>query len=294
MEKVEDGKERSMMEKDVQTRSKRACAICGNPLPPGRPRYCSEACEKTYAQQREKSRTGKKPRLPPFRMLTCPICGTVEQRHIKSKLCAACQAEKDKKTYAEFVSRSRAGKSRKIGEKYPCEACGKLYVLCSGKQRYCKDCAENEVGAHVRQAAIDRYNEAKDVDPEFLRKRQERRAKADEETRMCVVCGKSFVSSPNLRLYCSKECQEKGTRAQSRESDKERTRKEPRDRGNPSPIARARLSVGLTQAQLAKAVGVKPQQIGNWERGLRNPKLDALKKMADALGCDLSDLMKSS
>ena len=209
MEKVEAGKERSMMENDVQTRSKRACAICGKPLPPGRPRYCSESCEKAYTQQREKSRTGKKPRLPPFRMLTCPICGTVEQRHIKSKLCAACQAEKDKKTYAEFVSRSRAGKSRKIGEKYPCEACGQLYVLCSGKQRYCKDCAEKEVGAHVRQAAIDRYNEAKAGDPDFLRKRQERREKADEETRMCVVCGKSFVSSTNLRLYCSKECQEK-------------------------------------------------------------------------------------
>ena len=282
-----------MIEKDVQTRSKRTCAICGKPLPPGRPRYCSEDCEKAYAQQREKSRTGKNPRLPPFRMLTCPICGTVEQRHIKSKLCAACQAEKDKKTQAEFVSRSRAGKSRKIGEKYPCEACGQLYVLCGGKQRYCKDCAEKEVGAHYRQAAIDRYNEAKAEDPDFLRKRQERRAKVAEETRMCVVCGKNFVTSTNLRLYCSKECQEKGTHAQNRESDKARTRKAPRDRGTLSPIARARLSVGLTQAQLAQAVGVKPQQIGNWERGLRNPKLDALKKMADALGCDLSDLMKS-
>lgn len=291
MENVEVEKGQNMIEKDVQTRSKRACAICEKPLPPGRPRYCSEACEKAYAQQREKSRTGKKPRLPPFRMLTCPICGTIEQRHIKSKLCAACQAEKDKKTYAEFVSRSRAGKSRKIGEKYPCEACGQLYVLCSGKQRYCKDCAEKEVGAHVRQAAIDRYNEAKAVDPDFLRKRQERRAKADEETRMCVVCGKIFVSSTNLRLYCSKECQEKGTRAQSRESDKERTRKEPRDRGNPSPIARARLSVGLTQAQLAQAVGVLPQQIGSWERGERRPKLDALTRIAQACRCSVNELI---
>ena len=102
MEKVEAGKELSMMEKDVQTRSKRACAICGKPLPPGRPRYCSEACEKAYTQQREKSRTGKKPRLPPFRMLTCPICGTVEQRHIKSNLCSACQDEKNKKNITNY------------------------------------------------------------------------------------------------------------------------------------------------------------------------------------------------
>ena len=54
------------------------------------------------------------------------------------------------------------------------------------------------------------------------------------------------------------------------------------------------MAVGMTQAQLAQAIGVKPQQVGNWERGLRNPKIDALQRMAGALGCDLSDLMKSS
>ena len=71
-------------------------------------------------------------------------------------------------------------------------------------------------------------------------------------------------------------------------------RRGPRARGNESPITAARMAAGMTQAQLAEAIGVKPQQIGNWERGLRNPKLDALQRMADALGCDLSDLMKSS
>lgn len=71
-------------------------------------------------------------------------------------------------------------------------------------------------------------------------------------------------------------------------------RRGPRGRGTQSPITRARMAAGMTQAQLAEAIGVKPQQIGNWERGIRNPKLDALKKMSDALGCDLSDLMKLS
>lgn len=71
-------------------------------------------------------------------------------------------------------------------------------------------------------------------------------------------------------------------------------RKSPRKRGTQSPITTARMAAGMTQAQLALAIGVKPQQIGNWERGIRNPKIDALQKMADALGCDLSDLMKSS
>lgn len=71
-------------------------------------------------------------------------------------------------------------------------------------------------------------------------------------------------------------------------------RKAPRRRGTQSPITSARMAAGMTQAQLAQAIGVKPQQVGNWERGLRNPKIDALQRMADALGCDLSDLMESS
>ena len=67
-------------------------------------------------------------------------------------------------------------------------------------------------------------------------------------------------------------------------------RKEPRNRGNTSPITRARMAAGMTQAQLGEAIGVKPQQIGNWERGIRNPKIHALKKMADVLECSVDDL----
>ena len=60
------------------------------------------------------------------------------------------------------------------------------------------------------------------------------------------------------------------------------TRSGPRQRGNESPITVARMAAGMTQARLAQAIGVKPQQVGNWERGMRNPKIDALKRMADA------------
>ena len=69
-------------------------------------------------------------------------------------------------------------------------------------------------------------------------------------------------------------------------------RKSPRNTGNTSAIARARMAAGMTQAQLAEAIGVKPQQVGSWERGLRNPKLDALNRIAVALGCELTDLLK--
>ena len=53
----------------------------------------------------------------------------------------------------------------------------------------------------------------------------------------------------------------------------------------------ARLAKGLTQAQLAEAIGVKPTQIANWEQGTRKPKVGALMKIADALGIDWTTLI---
>jgi transcriptional regulator with XRE-family HTH domain len=60
---------------------------------------------------------------------------------------------------------------------------------------------------------------------------------------------------------------------------------------NDSLIAQARLAKGLTQAQLAEAIGVKPTQIANWEQGTRKPKVGALMKIADALGIDWTTLI---
>lgn len=68
-------------------------------------------------------------------------------------------------------------------------------------------------------------------------------------------------------------------------------RKSPRNTGNESPIARQRMAAGITQAQLAEAVGVKPQHIGRWERGERKPKLEPLMKIAKVIGCKVDDLL---
>ncbi len=67
-------------------------------------------------------------------------------------------------------------------------------------------------------------------------------------------------------------------------------RKKPRGSGS-SPIARARLDADLTQAQLAERIGVTPAQISNWETGFRRPKLEALKKIAEATGTTLEQLI---
>lgn len=59
-------------------------------------------------------------------------------------------------------------------------------------------------------------------------------------------------------------------------------------------IKAARRAAGLTQAELAQKLGVTPQTVSQYERGLINPKIETLQKFADALGVDawnLSDPM---
>ena len=58
-------------------------------------------------------------------------------------------------------------------------------------------------------------------------------------------------------------------------------------------IKNVRIKSGMTQAKLAEILGIPYQSIGQWERGLRNPKYDTLQKIADALNIDLNDLIES-
>lgn len=53
----------------------------------------------------------------------------------------------------------------------------------------------------------------------------------------------------------------------------------------------ARKKAGFTQIELAEKIGVAQQQLARWETGGRNPKLDALRKIATACGVPLDDLI---
>ena len=51
-----------------------------------------------------------------------------------------------------------------------------------------------------------------------------------------------------------------------------------------------RLKRGLTQHTLAEKTGLNPQQIVRYEHGRSQPMLDALTRLAKALGCSLDEL----
>lgn len=57
-------------------------------------------------------------------------------------------------------------------------------------------------------------------------------------------------------------------------------------------IKKVRLEKHLTQKELGKKIGgVSQQQIGQWETGKANPKIETIRKIAAALGVFMSDLV---
>lgn len=61
---------------------------------------------------------------------------------------------------------------------------------------------------------------------------------------------------------------------------------------NDSPIARMRIARGMTQQQLADAIGVKQKDVTRWERGVYSPRVEKLQQIAAALQCKLEDLVR--
>ncbi|WP_041752373.1 helix-turn-helix domain-containing protein [Pseudomonas protegens] len=61
-------------------------------------------------------------------------------------------------------------------------------------------------------------------------------------------------------------------------------------KGFPSRLVRLRADAGMTQRDLAKASGLSVPQIGRYEMGTSQPRMTALVKLANALGCEVEKL----
>lgn len=148
-------------------------------MPEGRRCYCSDECLKQARREQARASQVTSERVGTYRDLVCPVCGKTERRSIKSKLCSDCQAELDERHNLEYRQRRTRGLSRKIGLRYPCDNCGALYVLTSGRQRYCPECAKTVVAEHVRAAARERYrkNYGTPEGREYLNSRRRKKPK---------------------------------------------------------------------------------------------------------------------
>jgi transcriptional regulator with XRE-family HTH domain len=57
-------------------------------------------------------------------------------------------------------------------------------------------------------------------------------------------------------------------------------------------VRRERLHRGLTQDKLAEDAGMRRSYLSDLERGVRNPSVDALGRLAVALGVEAADLLR--
>ena len=55
-------------------------------------------------------------------------------------------------------------------------------------------------------------------------------------------------------------------------------------------IAAARVNKGMKQFEAAKALGVMPQTLRNWEKGKTFPKASYLTKLCDLYGVSTDDI----
>lgn len=63
-----------------------------------------------------------------------------------------------------------------------------------------------------------------------------------------------------------------------------------RDEAFPAWLAAAMRSRGLSQAQLARTMGVREAQVSRWRRGLAVPTVQSLQRLAEALGVSRATL----
>lgn len=56
-------------------------------------------------------------------------------------------------------------------------------------------------------------------------------------------------------------------------------------------IVRARNRLDITDAELARRVGVTRSTVHDWVHGEHEPTLASLRKLAEALECDVGELM---
>lgn len=154
-----------------------------------------------------------------LRERVCSRCGASFLGYPRSKYCSSCQKEAQKEIQRKSRERKKTGKTRSIGSVDICQDCGCQYVVASGLQKYCPDCAKivvpENIRSHKRQYM--RKNKAK-----YSELQSERRSMR----RICVICGKVF-DSKTCTNTCSDQCRKEQKRRLQVEIDVKRGKASP-------------------------------------------------------------------
>ncbi len=176
----------------------RICKYCGKQYDgdPG-----SSCCPQCVVEQRKTS----------VRQRICVECGRSFCGGPAARRCPECRAERIREQNRRY---KREGPQRRRGSTDYCVRCGKPYIVESGTQHYCPECAPGAYRELDRAASL-RW-ERENTTPE--ERKQVRQAASAE--RICAVCGKAFVPR-DASITCSKECSRALAKARNAQFEQE-------------------------------------------------------------------------
>ena len=140
---------------------------------------------------------------------TCETCGMSYTGYPKSVYCPSCMDKRKRIQKKEYQERTKAGTARTIGSTDICRTCGEEFIVNSGRQLYCKKCAEAAIKQVSREKARARYYANKE-------RYKERKKKLLENRKVCRVCEKKIAGRSS---YCSEECRKIGRSMSSARSN---------------------------------------------------------------------------
>ena len=124
---------------------RKICKYCGKPYDGGRDTSACKDCVKA----RRQTTLGQR---------LCKACGEVFVGGPRAWYCPKCRSERKRDQMAAY---KRNGAARPLGSVDRCEACGHEYIVTGGLQRYCQDCAKDELKKIDRQQSKE-WNAAHD------------------------------------------------------------------------------------------------------------------------------------
>lgn len=174
------------------------CVACGKVFATNRTEQAK--CDDCLAASRS---TTLRPR-------TCRTCGATFPGGPRAWYCPLCRAERQKAREKKY---RLVGYSRHLGDIDTCLICGGEYVICSGLQKYCPDCAPEAVREIDREQTV-RWN----MENDYYAKRRE---KPRSGIKICAVCGKEMTPGTPT-VTCSPACAAAHRKAAQRRADEKR------------------------------------------------------------------------
>lgn len=185
---------------------RRVCKYCGREYEGDPNGVCCPDCA---AAQRKTS----------IRERVCCVCGKTFPGGPSARYCPECRRERQKEINRRH---KKNGPARKLGSTDLCAVCGNPYIVASGLQKYCKDCAAEAIRKRDNERSLE-WNRA-NTTPE-QRRLERNRAIAQIP---CVICGKLFTPRPGGNNTCSPECSQK--RRKQKHAEWEKAHSEERNR----------------------------------------------------------------